>query len=69
MWNYEYVNSICNQAQKVNEHRLHIERVLSVKGKTDSSAPYYPKFLKTKLKKFEEDYTIINQENSEKMKK
>lgn len=62
MWNYEYVNSICNQAQKVNEHRLHIERVLSVKGKTDSSAPYYPKFLKTKLKKL-----VMEEEENEKV--
>ena len=62
MWNYEYVNSICNQAQKVNEHRLHIERVLSVKGKTDSSAPYYPKFLKSKLKKL-----VMEEEENEKV--
>ena len=63
MWNYEYVNSICNEAEKVNNHRLHIERVLSVKGQTDTSKPYYPKFLKLKLKKY-----VMEEEENEKIK-
>jgi hypothetical protein len=51
MWNKSYQNSICNQLEKLNEQRLHINRVLSVKGQTNTSCPLKPKFLKTKLKK------------------
>ena len=53
MWHICSQNPICNQHEKINEQRLHIERVLSIKGKTNSSCPYKPKFLKTKLKKKE----------------
>ena len=51
MWNKSYQNSICNQLEKLNEQRLHINRVLSVKGQTNTTCPLKPKFLKTKLKK------------------
>ena len=53
MWHLFYQNSICNQLEKLTEQRLHVERVLSIKGQTDSSCPHKPKFLKTKLKKLE----------------
>ena len=51
MRNKSYQNSICNQLEKINEQRLHINRVLTVKGKTNTTCPLKPKFLKTKLKK------------------
>lgn len=66
MWSLQYQNGIVNQFDKLNEQRLHIERVLSVKGKTNTSRPLKPKFLKTKLKKAqmeEEEKEKIDYEN------
>lgn len=51
MWNLSYQNSICNQLEKINEQRLHINRLLNVKGITNTASPIKPKFLKSKLKK------------------
>jgi len=66
MWNYEHINSICNQFEIKNQQKLHIDRILSSKSRTDSSEPYKPYFLKTKLKKvlmFEEENNKIDYEN------
>ena len=46
MWSLQYQNGIVNQFDKLNEQRLHIERVISVKGKTNTSRPLKLKFLK-----------------------
>ena len=48
MWNYEHINSICNQFEIKNQQKLHIDRILSSKSRTDSSKPYKPYFLITK---------------------
>ena len=66
MWNYEHINSICNQFEIKNQQKLHIRRILSSKSRTDSSQPYKPYFLKTKLKKavmLEEEKNKIDYEN------
>jgi len=66
MWNYEHINSICNQFEIKNQQKLHIGRILSSKSRTDSSQPYKPYFLKTKLKKavmLEEEKNKIDYEN------
>ena len=66
MWNYEHINSICNQFEIKNQQKLHIDRILSSKSRTDSSKPYKPYFLITKPKKAlmkEEEKNKIEQEN------
>ena len=66
MWNYEHINSICNQFEIKNQQKLHIDRILSSKSRTDSSKPYKPYFLITKPKKnlmLEEEKNKIDQEN------
>lgn len=66
MWQLEYNNPICNHRTKLYDQRLHVERVLSARGKTDTKSPIKPSFLIYKAKKVEmeeEQQDKINYEN------
>lgn len=66
MWKLEYNSPICNHRTKLIEQRLHIERVLSARGKTNTRGSKMPSFLIYKAKKIEmeeEEQGQINYEN------
>ncbi len=60
MWNYAFPNRRCNEYDKIRvnqcffylkEHKLHLERVVTVKPKVDLKEPALPSFLMPKNKK------------------
>lgn len=72
MWNLYYSNRKCNMQEKIRDHNMHIDRVLSVKSKLDNIGPSKPSFLIYKAKKEqieEERADKIDYENNVLLKK
>lgn len=51
MWFVDYSNSPCNQFERFNKHKEHLEKLLSIKGKIDNKNPFVPKFFNIKASK------------------
>jgi hypothetical protein len=51
MWNLHYGNRSCNTFEKIRDHNMHIERVLTTKSTLDKNGPLKPSFLVYKAKK------------------
>lgn len=51
MWNTHYSNKRCNEIEKVKEHKMHLERLVTVKTMLDINEPVKPSFLIHKAKK------------------
>ncbi len=51
MWNRSYSNRKCNELERIREHRMHLERIVTVRSSLDLKEPYKPKFLSERLKK------------------
>jgi hypothetical protein len=51
MWNLTYSNQKCYEIEKIREHRLHLERIVTMKKGIDIKEPHKPSFLVFKAKK------------------
>ena len=51
MWNLYHSNRSCNTHEKIKDHNMHIERVLTAKSTLDRNGPIKPSFLVYKAKK------------------
>jgi hypothetical protein len=51
MWNTSYSNRKCNEIERIKDHRMHLERIVTVRSSLDTTEPYKPKFLGERLKK------------------
>lgn len=51
MWNMNYSNRKCNELEKIRDHRLHLERLVTAKTNIDQAEPIKPSFLIFKAKK------------------
>jgi hypothetical protein len=57
MWNTHYSNRRCNELEKIKEHKMHLERIVTVKTMLDMKEPKKPRFLveRSKKEKMEEE--------------
>jgi len=57
MWNTQYSNSRCNEINKIKEHKMHLERLVTAKSTLDVKEPMKPTFLihNAKKEKMEEE--------------
>ena len=72
MWNLYHSNRSCNTHEKIKDHNMHIDRVLSAKSTLDKNGPIKPSFLVYKAKKEqmeEESKDKIGYENDNLLKK
>jgi hypothetical protein len=72
MWNMSFSNRICNEHNKIREHKLHLERIITTKPVIDVKEPIKPSFLQFKAKKEkmeQERFMQINYENTVLLKK
>ncbi len=51
MWNTHYSNRRCNEIEKIREHKMHLERLVTTKSALDVKEPLKPAFLVHKAKK------------------
>jgi hypothetical protein len=51
MWNLSYGNRKCNEYERIREHRMHLERIVTVKPSIDYKEPKKPTFLAERAKK------------------
>lgn len=51
MWNTHYSNRKCNEIEKIKEHKMHLERIVTVKTTLDMKQPKKPRFLVERSKK------------------
>jgi hypothetical protein len=51
MWNKAYSNRKCNELERIKDHRMHLERIITIRSSLDIAEPHQPKFLKERLKK------------------
>jgi hypothetical protein len=66
MWTTHYSNRRCNEIEKIKEHKMHLERLVTVKTMLDIKEPKKPGFLvfKAKKEKMEQEKKMkINFEN------
>jgi len=48
MWNLTYTNRVCNEHERLRDHKTHVNKLLVVKTCLDNSKPYKPLFLSNK---------------------
>ena len=53
MWNYEYTNQQCHDAERFRVHQEHLERLALIKPKIDNKAPNKPKFIRIRISDIE----------------
>jgi len=51
MWNTHYSNRRCNEIEKIREHKMHLERLVTAKPILDVKEPHKPMFLVQRAKK------------------
>jgi hypothetical protein len=51
MWNVQFSNGKCNEINKIKEHKLHLERIVTAKTMLDVKEPVKPLFLASRAKK------------------
>ena len=66
MWNTQYANRKCQDFEKIREHKMHLERLVTIKRVIDIKEPNKPGFLVHKAKNekmTEENNMKVNYEN------
>lgn len=51
MWNLTYTNRVCNEHERLRDHKTHVNKLLVVKTHLDNTTPYKPLFLSSKSNK------------------
>ena len=51
MWNFQFSNRRCNEIEKIKEHKMHLERLVTAKPILDVKEPHKPGFLVHRSKK------------------
>lgn len=59
MWNITISNKKCNEFDKIRDHRLHLERLITSKARLDQTTPNKPSFLMYKAKKLKMEEGIF----------
>jgi hypothetical protein len=51
MWGLSYANRKCNEYERIREHRMHLERLITIRPSIDDREPKKPRFLVERAKK------------------